>query len=164
MTTKELTHTSKAAASVQAAPAAPTVRRYNPFDLLQTEINRVFDAFGGFATPTFDRSFSPSMEVTETDDAIQISTEVPGMDEKDIDISVADGTLTIRGEKKFEKDEKRKDYRLVERSYGSFRRAVALPSGVDPSKIKASMAKGVLTIEAPKSAASKGQQIKISPK
>ncbi len=101
------------------------------------------------------------MEVTETDTAIEVSTELSGMDEKDIDISVADGVLTIRGEKKCEKDEKKKNYRVVERSYGSFERAVALPQGVDAAKVKAQMSKGVLKIDIPKPAAAKAQQVKI---
>jgi HSP20 family protein len=84
------------------------------------------------------------------------------MDEKDVEISVADGMLTIRGEKKFEKDEKKKSYRLIERSYGSFERAVALPPGVDASKVKAKMTKGVLKVEIPKPAAAKSQQVKIT--
>jgi HSP20 family protein len=75
---------------------------------------------------------------------------------------VADGLLTIRGEKKLEKDEKKKNYRLVERSYGSFERAVALPQGVEASKVKAKMTKGVLKVEIPKPAAAKAQQVKIT--
>jgi HSP20 family protein len=151
-------------AAVPAKPE-PASNRVSPFDLLQSEIGRVFDSFNGFNTwpATFtDRFFSPSMEVTETDSVIEVSTELPGMDEKDVEISVADGVLTIRGEKKLEKDEKKKNYRLVERSYGSFERSVALPQGVDAAKVKAAMTKGVLKVEIPKPAAAKGQQVKIA--
>lgn len=164
MSTKELTRTAKAEAPVRPTLSPNLPSRINPFDLLQTEIDRVFDAFNGFATPAFPTAFSPSLELTETDDAICVATEVPSMDEKDIEISVSDGMLTIRGEKKVEKDEKKKDYRIVERSYGSFCRTVALPSGIDASKVKATLAKGVLTIEAPKPAASKAQPVKITSK
>jgi HSP20 family protein len=164
MTTKELTRpTTAQPAQQQSTPA----QRLSPFDFLQNEIDRVFDRFNGFNTWTWpsvfsDRSFSPSMEVVETDGAIEVTTELPGMDEKDVEISVADGMLTIRGEKKFEKDEKKKSYRLIERSYGSFERAVALPPGVDASKVKAKMTKGVLKVEIPKPAAAKSQQVKIT--
>jgi HSP20 family protein len=172
MTTKELVRP-KTAEAAQQQQALQAPRRLNPFDVLQQEIDRVFDRFNGFsAWPTIfrepwpsalgERGFSPSMEVTETDNAIEVSTELPGMDEKDVEISVADGVLTIRGEKKFEKDEKKKNYRVVERSYGSFERAVALPSGVDASKVKAKMTKGVLKVEIPKPAAAKAQQVKIT--
>lgn len=126
MTVKEV---SRPATTPVAAKPAPLPRRLSPFDLLQTEIDRVFDAFNGWPPAFTERAFSPSMEVVETDNAIEVSTELPGMDEKDVEISVSDNVLTIRGEKKFEKDEKKKNYRLVERSYGSFERSVALPQG-----------------------------------
>jgi len=161
MTTKELTRAKQAEpAPSRATPVA--YNRFSPFDFLQTEIDRVFDSFNGWPTAAADRSFSPSMEVTETDGTIEVSTELPGMDEKDVDISIADDMLTIRGEKKVEKDEKKKNYRLIERSYGAFERRVSLPQGVDASKIKAKMTKGVLKVEVQKPAAAKAQQVKIS--
>ena len=171
MTTKDLTRPKAAGLSQQQTAQAP--RRFSPFDVLQREIDSVFDRFNGFsAWPTMFREpwpaalagnvFSPSMEITETDNAVEVTTELPGMDEKDIEISVADGMLTIRGEKKIEKDEKKKNYRLVERSYGSFERAVALPPGVDASKVKAKIAKGILTVEVPKPASAKAQPVKIA--
>jgi HSP20 family protein len=167
MTTKEMTRPASVAAPAKPTPAparAPGVRRITPFDLLQNEISRVFDTFNGFgAWPAAfgDQAFSPNMEVTETDNAIEVTAELPGMDDKDIDINVADGLLSVRGEKKFEKDETKKNYRVVERSYGSFERIVALPQGVDATKVKAQMSKGVLKIEIPKPAAAKAHQVKI---
>lgn len=161
MTTKEMTRPQIAVpAPIKAAPTLAT-RRVTPFDLLQNEIDRVFNTFNNWPAVFTDISFSPNMEVTETDTAIEVSAELPGMDEKDIDIGVADGVLTIRGEKKLEKDEKQKNYRVVERSYGYFERAVALPQGVDAAKVKAHMSKGVLKIDIPKPAAAKAQQVKI---
>lgn len=164
MTTQELTRS--------AARPMPAPRRYDPFDILQQEVDRVFDRFNGFRMwpPLMTQSrpasteygFSPSMEVTETDSAIEISTELPGMEEKDIDITLGEGLLTIRGEKKFEKDEKKKHYRLIERSYGAFERTVAVPHGVDAAAVKASMTKGVLKVEVPKPAAAKARQVKIA--
>jgi len=161
MTTKELTR-AKPAEPVQSRETPAAYNRFNPFDFLQTEIDRVFDSFNGWPTVAGDRSFSPSMEVTETDGTIEISTELPGLDDKDVEISIADDMLTIRGEKKVEKDEKKKNYRLIERSYGSFERRVSLPQGVDASKIKAKMIKGVLKVEVQKPAAAKAQQVKIA--
>ena len=135
------------------------MRRLSPFGYLQSEIDRVFDAFNGMPAAFGERGFSPSMEIVETDNAIEIATELPGMDEK---IRVSDGLLTIRGEKKTEKDEKKKHYRLVERSYGMFERSVSLPQGVDAGKVSAKMTRGVLRIEVPKPAAAKAQKVKIA--
>jgi HSP20 family protein len=163
MTTKELTRPKAAQPASASAPAASVAHRpVSPFDFIQGEIDRVFDRFNSWPATFGERSFSPSMEVVETDNAIEVSTELPGMEEKDIEISLSDGMLTIRGEKKFEKDEKKTSYRLIERSYGSFERAVALPPGVDASKVKAKMTKGVLTVEVPKPATAKAQRIKIT--
>ena len=97
-------------------------RSDNPFMSLQREIDRLFDDFTrGF--PTFSGGGTgellPSMDVTETDKQIEITAELPGLEEKDVQVNVADNVLTIRGEKKAEKEEKDKNYRLVERSYGS---------------------------------------------
>jgi HSP20 family protein len=139
----------------------------NPFMSLQREIDRLFEDFGrGFPSlQSFGGNgagLMPSMDVTETDKEIEITAELPGLEEKDVQINVADNLLTIRGEKKAEKEEKDKNYRLIERSYGSFERAVALPPGVDASKVKAKMTKGVLKVEIPKPAAAKSQQVKIT--
>lgn len=174
MGTKEVTRSTALEPSQrQVQAAAPALRRSDPFEALQQEVERVFDRFNGFRTwPAFlsrpwpalfdDQNFVPSLEVIESDTAIEIAAELPGMDEKDVEISVADGSLTIRGEKKFERDEKQKNYRLVERSYGSFERTLAMPAGVETSKIKAKLNKGVLKVEIPKSAAAKAQHVKIS--
>lgn len=166
MTTKNLTRSPSAEKPRHPAPA-PAAWRGGPFDFLQGEIDRLFERFNGSHSWPLpggvgERTFAPSMEVIETDNALEVSTELPGMDEKDIEISVADGMLTIRGEKRFEKDEEKKNYRLVERSYGSFERAVALPAGVDASKVKARMTKGVLKVEVPKPETAKAQPVKIT--
>jgi HSP20 family protein len=174
MGTKETTRsTASQPAQRQGQAAVPAVRGSDPFEALQHEVERVFDRFNGFRTwpailsrpwPALfdDQYFVPSLEVIESDTAIEIAAELPGMDEKDIEISVADGSLTIRGEKKFERDDKQKNYRLVERSYGSFERTLAMPPGVETSKIKAKLNRGVLKVEIPKSAAAKAQQVKIA--
>jgi HSP20 family protein len=99
--------------------------------------------------------------VTETEKETEITAELPGLEEKDVQINVADGVLTIRGEKKAEKEEKDKDYRLLERTYGSFSRALELPAGVDPDTIKASIAKGVLTVTVPKPAPAAVKKVEV---
>ena len=138
----------------------------NPFMSLQREIDRLFDDFSrGFPTfPSFGdgkAELLPSMDVTETDKQIQITAELPGLEEKDVQINVADNLLTIRGEKKSEKEEKDKDYRLIERSYGSFERTLELPDGVNADAIQASIAKGVLTVTVPKPAPAQSKKIEV---
>jgi HSP20 family protein len=92
----------------------------NPFSALQQEIDRLFDGlsrnFAGFSS----REVMPSMDLSETDKEIEITAELPGLEEKDIQLNIADNIITIRGEKKNEREETKKDYHLVERSYGSF--------------------------------------------
>lgn len=136
----------------------------NPFMSLQREIDRLFEDFThGF--PAFAGSgagkLMPSMDVTETDKEIEITAELPGLEEKDVQINVADNLLTIRGEKKGEKEEKDKNYRLVERSYGAFERTLELPDGVNADAIKASIAKGVLKVTVPKPAPAQAKKIEV---
>jgi HSP20 family protein len=105
----------------------------------------------------------PSIDVSETDKAIAITAEMPGLERKDVEISVEDDVLTIRGEKKVEseQDDKNKNYHLSERSYGVFYRVLQLPPGVDPSKIEASVSNGVLKITIPKPARSEPKKIEV---
>ena len=137
-----------------------------PFLSLQREIDRLFDDFTrGF--PTFAPAgvdggkLMPVTDVTETDKEIEITAELPGLEEKDVTISLADNLLTIRGEKKAEKEQKDKNYRVVERSYGAFERTLELPDGVNPESIKATIAKGVLTVTVPKPAPAQAKTIAV---
>ena len=128
-------------------------RSDNAFMSLQHEIDRLFDDFTrGF--PAFSTGGAadllPNLDVTETDKQIEITAELPGLEEKDVQVNLADNILTIRGEKKAEKEEKDKTYRLVGRSYGSFVRSLELPEGVNADAIKASIEKGVLKVTVPK--------------
>ena len=141
------------------------VRSFNPFLSLQRDVEEVFDTFTrgwptlrstGLAT-----DLVPSTDVVENDKEIQITAELPGLEEKDVQINLADGVLTIKGEKKAEKEEKDKNYRLVERSYGSFSRSIELPAGVDAGSIKASISKGVLTVVIPKPAPAQSKKIEV---
>jgi HSP20 family protein len=130
-----------------------------PFRSLQREVNRVFRDFFdearlpdvGFAA-AFTPGIAPKMDIAETDKAFEVSAELPGIDEKDIELSVSDGVLTIKGEKKAEKEEKEKNYHRIERSYGRFQRSLALPPTVNVEAIEATFKKGVLTITLPKTA------------
>ena len=101
------------------------------------------------------------MDVTEDDKAYKIAAELPGLEEKDVEVTVAGGMLTIKGEKSYAKDEK-KNHHVSERAYGSFQRSFVLPDGVEADKISAEMAKGVLTVTLPKTAqAARQQKIEI---
>lgn len=131
------------------------------------EVEKAFDDFSRRTpfTGAGSAAITPRLDVSETKDAIDVKAELPGVDEKDIDLTLADGVLTIRGEKKSERDEtdKEKNWHLVERSYGSFTRSVALPFDPDPDKIEAKFEKGVLHVHLPKppEAAKKQQKIEI---
>jgi HSP20 family protein len=135
-------------------------RDFNPFVSLQREIDHLFDSFtNGFPTLAAGASeLMPVMDGVETDKDVEITAELPGLEEKDVQINVADNLLTIRGEKKAEKEEKNKNYRMVERSYGSFQRTLELPDGVDADAIKATIAKGVLKVTVPKPGARPGEK------
>jgi HSP20 family protein len=127
---------------------------YNPFALLRREMNSLFENFSrGFEMEPFMGSlgtFSPSVDVKESEKEIKVSVELPGMNDKDIEVSLSRDSLTIKGEKKEEKEDKGKDYYSMERSYGSFSRTVPLPAEVDTEKVKAEFKKGVLAVTLPK--------------
>jgi HSP20 family protein len=93
---------------------------------------------------------NPAVDVVEKSDAYEITAELPGMDEKNIEVKLVNGGLTVKGEKEEKKEEKKKDYHLRERYYGSFERSFAIPDGVDTDKIEANFNKGVLTLRLPK--------------
>jgi len=139
----------------------------SPFLALHHEIDRVFDDFRrsapwpGFLIPNGGARFAPLMDVVETDKSIKIDAELPGMTEKDIDVSVVDNILTVKGEKKSETEKKEADYHMVERSYGAFTRSLALPFDVDASMVDAKFDKGVLKITLPKSQEAKAKTKKI---
>lgn len=137
----------------------------NPLALMQREMNRMFDSFTrtwGADTFSADNGvFTPRMEVTEDAKAFVVTAELPGINEKDIDLTIAGDTLTLRGEKKEEKEEKGKNYFYSERSYGSFSRSIPLPRQIDADKVAAGFKKGILTITLPKTAAAMDDLKKI---
>jgi HSP20 family protein len=130
----------------------------NPVATLQRDMNKVLENFWnrfGQGLSTLDWPWSNSeakSDVVETKDAIEVSIELPGMEMSDIDVSVNDDMLTIKGEKKIERQEEKKGYYLSERSYGAIYRAIPLPPGVDGNKAEASFKNGVLTIKLPQTA------------
>jgi HSP20 family protein len=107
-------------------------------------------------------SFAPPVDIYEDEHNITLKMEVPGIDEKDIDVHIENITLTVRGERKFEKEEKEENFRRIERQYGSFTRVFTLPSSVDPGQVSANYDNGVLKITLAKKAEVKPKQIKVS--
>lgn len=137
--------------------SVPVKREFgHPLERFREEMDTLFDDFfKDFSMEPFDgghaRQFSPQIDVSETDKEIKVSAELPGMDDKDIEVNMNHDSLTIRGEKKEEKEDKGKDYYHVERSYGSFTRTVPLPVEIESDKAEAHFRKGVLTVTVPKS-------------
>ena len=128
-------------------------------------MDHLFDDFAsGYRWPFANGRNTPMLQidVSETDADVTIEAELPGVDEKDIDVTLTDNLLTIKGEKKQEKEEKNKDYHLTERSYGSFSRSMTLPFDADPKKIKAKFDAGVLKITLPKPPEVKAKVKKIA--
>lgn len=136
---------------------------YRDFDRMGREMDRFWDTFFERRPMRFEEEgeYLPALDLAETNQEIIVKCEVPGMDPKNIDISLSDGTLTIKGEKKQEREEKEENYHLVERSYGSFTRSVHLPKEVKHDKINASYKDGVLKIVLPKSEESKKKEVKV---
>ena len=138
---------------------APRYR--DPFSQMRDEMDRVFDSFLGrslFGRPsalprmTATDLLAPDIDVRENDKEIIIEADLPGIDEKDVQLAVRDGVLSVKGEKKSERDEKKDTYHLVERSFGSFERSFSLPDTADQDKITADFNKGVLRVVVPKRA------------
>ena len=139
-------------------------RPFREVTRLRREMDRLWDDYfgpGRRALRPLPAEFAPAVDVKETPDQIVVKAEVPGMDAKDINISVTGDVLTIKGEKKSEREEKEENYHLVERSYGSFSRSLAMPAAVDMEKIEAKYDKGVLTITCPKKEEVKPKAIEI---
>ena len=135
----------------------------DPFAALRREMNALFDDFfpgAGVASGPLG-SFMPRVDVKETGGEIRVTAEMPGIEEKDVEISLDGDMLTIKGEKKEEKEEKGEDSYRLERSYGSFRRSVALPCAVNADKASAKFKQGVLTVTLPKAAESKKKTIQV---
>ena len=131
---------------------------------LRNEMDRLWDDYfgpGRRALQPLEEAWLPAVDVAESPDKITVKAEIPGMEAKDIEISMVGDTLTIKGEKKAEREQKEENYHLVERSYGSFSRAMKLPALVDPDKVEATYKNGVLTVALPKKEEVKPKAIEI---
>ena len=134
------------------------------FTTLQKEIDRLFERFW---EPRWDEfpalagEWTPSLDLSETKDALVVKAEIPGIDPKEIEVSLQDQVLTIKGEKRQEKEEKDEHYFRMERSYGGFVRSIRLPVPVDGSKVSATFKNGLLTVKLPKTTAAKGTTIPV---
>ena len=162
-------------------PAAPQQKadrpaEWRPFEGLRREVDRLFEDFqlgawrspfgrGAFDVQPFWRgdlwSRAPAVDIVDKENAFEISAELPGVDENSIDVKFSDGTLTIKGEKRDEREEKKKNFYLAERRYGSFQRSFSIPAGVDANRIEASFKNGVLTVTFPKTPQARKNEKKI---
>jgi len=137
---------------------------YRELSSLQDRMNRLFNAsFGESRDEALTTSsFAPAVDVYEDEHNVTLKIEVPGIDEKDIDVRVENNTLTVHGERKIEQEEKEENYRRIERQYGSFTRTFTLPTTVDTESVSANYDKGVLKIKLAKKAEAKPKQIKVN--
>jgi HSP20 family protein len=141
---------------------------FREFSTMQDRMNRMNRLFREAYSPEGQEealtttTFAPPVDIYEDEHSIALKMEVPGIDEKDIDVRVENNTITVHGERKIEKDEKEENFRRVERQYGSFTRSFTLPSSVDPEQVSADYDKGVLKINLAKKAEAKPKQIKVN--
>jgi len=144
------------------------ITRWDPlreFATIQDRMNRLFrDSYAneGREEALSNTAFAPPVDVYEDEHSVTLKIEVPGIDEKDIDVRIENNTLTVHGERKFEKEEKEENYRRVERQYGSFTRTFTLPNTVDQESVQADYVKGVLKVKLTKKAEAKPKQIKVN--
>jgi len=142
------------------------ITRWDPFrefTTLQDRMNRLFrDSHGDHEEALTTSTFAPAVDVYEDEHNITLNIEVPGIEEKDIDVRIENNTLTVHGERKFEKEQKEENFRRVERQYGSFTRSFTLPNTVDTENIQANYDKGILKIQLAKKAEAKPKQIKVN--
>ena len=152
-------------------------RGWEAMDSLHREIDRLFEDLPSRAWPApfrrrpldvesvWSRDWglgaAPAVDIVEKDNTYEITAELPGIDEKNVELKYADGILTIKGEKEETREEKKKEYHLSERRYGSFQRSFSVPAGIDADRIAATFSKGVLTISLPKSAEAQKKEKKI---
>lgn len=134
----------------------------SPFDLIKGSIDSVFDDFfNGSSLSLKNMDFAPKVDVTEDEKAIHVKAELPGIDEKNVNVEIKENTLTISGEKKEEKETKEEKSHRIERSYGSFSRSFTLPKGIETDNIKATYKNGVLKINIPKGKELESKKVKV---
>jgi HSP20 family protein len=143
------------------------ITKFDPFRNLlnfQEQFNRLFDDTFRFRGESALTAWAPAVDIYETENELVLKADLPDINEKDLDIRLENNTLTIQGERKFEKQVSEDNYLRVERAYGSFTRSFALPSSVNPDQIHAEYQNGVLTVRMPKREESKPKQIKLAVK
>jgi len=141
------------------------ITRWDPFrdvQILQNRMNSLFRDINGESDPLAAASFAPPVDIYEDEKKVVLKLEVPGIDEKDLDVRMENHTLTVKGERKMEKEEKEENFHRIERRYGSFFRAFTLPSTVDAEHIKADYNSGVLKLELTKKPEAQPKQIKVN--
>lgn len=141
------------------------ITRWDPFrevQALQSRVNSLFRDINGESDPLAAASFAPPVDIYEDEKKVVLKLEVPGIDEKDLDVRMENHTLTVKGERKMEKEEKEENFHRIERRYGSFFRAFTLPSTVDAEHIKANYHGGVLKLELTKKPEAQPKQIKVN--
>jgi len=141
------------------------ITRWDPFRevaTLQNRMNSLFRDFNQSEAPLTTASFVPAVDIYEDAQKVMLKLEIPGVEEKDLDVRVENNTLTVKGERKFEKEEKEENFHRIERSYGSFFRAFSLPTTVDTEHVQASYNAGVLKLELKKKAEAQPKQIKVN--
>lgn len=148
-----------------------TLVRWDPFrelGTLQQRMNRIFDDTIRRREPSLDEgeeivagTWVPAVDIVETPEKIVMRAEVPGIPQEQIDLQVADGVLTLKGERKFEKEENKENYHRIERAYGQFQRSFTLPTSVDAEKIAATYEAGVLTVDLPKREENKPKKVSV---
>ena len=141
------------------------ITRWDPFlevATLQNRVNSLFRGMNEAEGPLTTASFTPAVDVYEDSDKVVLKLEVPGIEEKDLDVRVENHTLTVKGERKFEKEEKEENFHRIERRYGSFYRSFTLPNTVDTENVGASYTAGVLKLELKKKPEAQPKQIKVN--
>lgn len=156
--------TASAPVPVKRAAPAPTASS-SVFSALQREVDRLFDDFARTTWSPFSSNGAfgavVKMDVAETKDGIELTAELPGLEEKDVEVTLSDRMLTISGEKQADKEEKQKNYYFAERSYGAFSRSIELPADIDAGKIKAVITNGVLKVSLPRTAKAEAKKIEV---
>lgn len=141
-----------------------TMQRWNPardFARLQDEVNRLFDGSLGLTRSTESYGWTPAVDVFEDTEGVTFKFDLPEVEGKDVDVRLEEGTLTIRGERKLEKEDRREGYHRIERAYGTFARSFTLPATLDADKAVAEHKNGVLRIFVPKRAEAKPKSISV---
>ena len=140
------------------------ITRWDPFRevvALQNRVNHLFRDLNGEESPVAAASFVPAVDIYEDTNKLVLKLEVPGIEQKDLDVRVENNTLTVKGERKFDAEEKQENFHRIERTYGSFYRAFALPTTVDTENIEASYTAGILRLELKKKAEAQPKQIQV---